>query len=511
MGAARRAALTSDPSNAVRELDKELAECTDQRSIGHLLLARAIAQQGAHDITLAAADSRASAQHLLEAGDNSAAAFALASAAGMVQRTGDMAKALDLAVEAMLLLPEHALTDGYLVRAANAMAMLFAQFSAFELAAASSRRAVESAKVLPNRNTRSIAAYTLGYCAVEAIRSEQFDDDGQVAFETDLGDAVAILSAPGAGDLERAILGSGMQAEQALLSADPSELTAALTNLERGSAAQPSAAPRIRAWHQLVTATVLLRFDRPEQAEPLLDLAVPVLVEVGDEHRIVRAFNERSTTRALNGNLEGALADARENARLSRQWQQFQGARLATQIARRVELQQARASLRHRADELAKQAAEDTITGLATRRWLEMRLDELSRTEQTGAVIVLDLDRFKSINDTFGHQTGDVVLGEVGQLFRSVVRASTPVARFGGEEFVMLLPGVDSEAAMALAERVRCAISDFDWSTVAAGLTVTISAGVTHGAMSGVRELMRLADTALYDAKRAGRNRVISL
>ena len=140
-----------------------------------------------------------------------------------------------------------------------------------------------------------------------------------------------------------------------------------------------------------------------------------------------------------------------------------------------------------------------------------MRLDELSRTDQQGTVVVLDLDRFKNINDTFGHQTGDVVLREVGGLFRAVVRSETPVARFGGEEFVILLPGVDAAAGMALAERVRRAINDFDWEDVAMDLKVSISAGVTHGPMVGVRELMRLADTALYEAKRAGRDRVIGL
>lgn len=509
--AARIAAITSDPSDTVDELDRALAEVTDSKSIGHLLLARAIAQQGVHDIRLAADDSRASAQHLLEAGDNNAAAFALASAAGMVQRTGDMAGALDLAVEAMVLLPDHDLNDEHLVRAANAMAMLFAQCSAFELAAASSRRAVQGAMELPDRNTRSIVSYTHGYCVVEAIRSAQYDAAQHAEFEADLDHAVKVLNSPNAGVVERAILGSGMQAEQALITDDRSSLTTALAALEAGRAAQPAPAARLGAWHQLVTATVLRNLGRPQEAEVLLDDAVPVLVEVGDEHRIVRAFNERSTTRALNGDLLGALDDARETARLTRHWQQFQGARLATQISRRAELQQARASLRHRADELAKQASEDAVTGLATRRWLEMRLDELTRTDQMGTVIVLDLDRFKKINDTFGHQTGDVVLREVGRLFRDVVRTSTPVARFGGEEFVILLPGLDHADGMALAERVRATINDFDWNAVATGLVVTISAGVTHGSLVGARELLRLADTALYDAKRAGRNRVVSL
>lgn len=520
--ASRPAAFLDDPSDAIHKLDDAIAESTDPGHIGHLLLARGVVQQGASDIRPAAEDSKASVKYLLEAGDISAAAFAMACAAGMVQRTGDMATALDLAVDAMVLIPDHDLRDEYLVRAANGMALLFAQFSAFDLAINSSRRAFAGAMEQPDLSSRSITAYTLGYCAVEAVRSGQVDQDRHREFELDLSNAIDWLASPGAAEVERAILGTGMQAEKALLeqlgpdsqatvAIERSGLLDAMTLLEQGSKAYRTAAPRLIAWHRLVTATVLRNLGEPGRAAVLLDEAVPGLVETGDEHRIIRAYNERSTSRAMTGDLTGALADSREVAKLSRYWQQYQGARLAVQISRRAELELARSQLRRRAEDLAKQASEDPVTGLATRRWLELQLDILTRHEGQGTVVVLDLDRFKSVNDTFGHQTGDVVLKEVGRLFRSIVRDNTPVARFGGEEFVILLPGLDGEAGMALAERIRVAINTFDWSTVAAGLHVTVSAGVAHGPLVGVRELIRLADTALYDAKRAGRNRVIGV
>jgi len=526
--ASRRAAFLDDPSDAVRTLDEAIASSTDPGHVGHLLLARSVAQQGASDIQPAADDARASVTYLVEAGDNSAAAFALACAAGMVQRTGDMAAALDLAVEAMVQLPEHELNDEHLVRAANAMALLFAQFSAFDLAINSSRRAFEGAMEQPDHSTRSITAYTLGYSAVEAIRSGQIHEARRREFENDLSTAIGWLVSPGAGPRERAVLGSGMRAEQMLLQAgdadtdadtdeattvspDRSMLSGALILLEHGGATYPHTAPRLAAWHRLVTATVLRNLGRPEQAITLLDDAIPELVKTGDEHRIVRSFNERSTARTMTGDLLGALEDSREVGMLSRKWQQHQGARLAVQISHRAELEQARSQLRRRAEDLTRQASEDTVTGLATRRWLELQLDTLTRSDSHGTVVVLDLDRFKMVNDTFGHQTGDAVLREVGRLFRSVVRTDTPVARFGGEEFVILLPDLDGKAGMDLAERVRLAINSFDWDTVATGLDVTISAGVAHGPLAGVRELIRLADTALYDAKRAGRNQVIGL
>lgn len=521
----RRAAFLSDPSEAVRTLDEALAVATEPGHIGGLLLARALARQGAADLRPTAADAKASISYLIEAGDSSAAAFAMACAAGMIHRTGDTSAAIDLAVEALVQLPEDSLYDEYLVRAANAMAILFAQMSAFDLAITSSRRAFADADNLPDSSGRSIVAYTLGYCAVEAIRSGGMSRAMARAFNDDLTRVVAWLTSDTDNPLQQAILGSGMRAEQVLLQhhelVPPARRTSVVDSkrdlmtvreqLIVGSETYHETAPRLVAWHQLVTASVHRVLGEADAAEFLLDRALPELVSIADEHRIVRALNERSTARAMSNDLLGALEDAREVARHTRHWQQHQGARLGTQIARRAELEQARSLLRRRADDLAKEAAEDPVTGLATRRWLEVRLDELARSDGDGTVLVLDLDRFKRINDTFGHQIGDRVLGEVGRLLRSLVRAEVSAARFGGEEFVILLPGIDRHAGVALAERIRIAINGFEWGTLAPDLRVTISIGVTSGPLVGVRELVRIADTALYDAKRAGRDRVVGV
>ncbi len=521
--ASRRAAFLSDPSETLAALDRAIVSVSDPGDTGRLLLARALAQQGRADMHPAAADARASVRHLVEAEDFSTAAFATACAAGMVQRTGDTATAIDLAVDALVLLPNTELLNESLVRAANAMAMLFTQLCAFELALSSSRRAFQGAMQLPEPSTRSVVAYTLGYCATAAARSSGFRDN-RAELLTDLDNAVDWLSSDGAGAIERAVLGSGMRAERLLLEHLPeerdtvrtalvverSQFTGALILLEHGAASYPDTAPRLAAWHQLVTASVLRQLGQAERAETLLNQAVPELAATGDEHRVLRAYNERSAARAVSMDLMGALDDAREVARLARDWQQDQVGRLALQISRRAELEQARSQLRGRADELARQASEDHVTGLGSRRWLEMRMDELARSDGTGTVIVLDLDRFKQVNDNFGHQTGDEVLRRVGEAMRSVVRADDLVARFGGEEFVVLMPGSGRATGRALAERIRTALGEVDWESIASGLTVTISAGVAEGPLPGVRELLRLADTALYEAKRSGRDRVVS-
>jgi diguanylate cyclase (GGDEF)-like protein len=125
------------------------------------------------------------------------------------------------------------------------------------------------------------------------------------------------------------------------------------------------------------------------------------------------------------------------------------------------------------------------------------------------SVVVFDIDRFKSINDRLGHALGDAVLREVGATLRSHCRAGDVAARLGGEEFVLLLAGAACEHARAVAERVREEIALADWGSLAAGLVVTVSAGVAVDPGQGsAASLLRLADEALYRAKGQGRNRV---
>ena len=522
IAASRRAAFLSDPSDALAAIDNALITTTQLNDRGKLYLARALAQQGVSNSTQAAADARESVRYLLDAGDRRAATFATACAAGMTQREGDTARSLDLAVDALVLLREEQFLDESLVRAANAMAVMFAQISAFDLAIESSRQAFTGAPTSLDASTRAAITYTLGYCTVEAIRSGTVADDARGAIEEDLDTIVQVLNSTRVHQRERAVLGTGMAAEQILLAfdgpgaMDESSVEAVeileevLDLLEQGTEEYDRSAPRLRAWHQLVSASVLLRLREPRRAKILLDDAIPALIAVSDEHRIVRALHERSEARALSGDLVGALEDARRVARLCREWQQHQGERLGAQVAHRADLEWGRLQLRRRTDELAKQASEDSLTGLATRRWLEKELDALGRRDGRGTVVILDLDNFKQINDDFGHQIGDDVLVEVGNVLRSMSSASISVARFGGEEFVVLLPSAELIVGEDLAQWVRHVVGSIEWHEVAEGLSVTISGGVAEGPLQEVREVLRLADMALYEAKRAGRDRIVT-
>ncbi|MET0683691.1 MAG: diguanylate cyclase [Solirubrobacteraceae bacterium] len=159
-------------------------------------------------------------------------------------------------------------------------------------------------------------------------------------------------------------------------------------------------------------------------------------------------------------------------------------------------------------DTLREQARTDGLTGLLNHRAChETLIEELAgaaRAEQPLSVVVLDLDHFKSINDVYGHAEGDKVLKEVAARLRAAVRAGDTVARLGGEEFALILPGVDGDGAAEAAERARAAIAAVQVS----GAALTGSAGVAafpDDAHEAAR-LLELADGALYLAKRSGRD-----
>jgi diguanylate cyclase (GGDEF)-like protein len=161
-----------------------------------------------------------------------------------------------------------------------------------------------------------------------------------------------------------------------------------------------------------------------------------------------------------------------------------------------------------------RQALVDGLTGIANRRQCEdMLTSEIARAERLGTpftIVLADLDDFKRVNDVHGHTVGDDVLREFASVLRATVRDSDLAGRWGGEEFILLLPGTDAAGGAHLADRVRSALSERSFlGRDGAVVTVTCSFGVTqHRAGEDERELFAAADRALYRAKREGKNRV---
>ncbi|WP_413372846.1 diguanylate cyclase [Paenibacillus taichungensis] len=160
-------------------------------------------------------------------------------------------------------------------------------------------------------------------------------------------------------------------------------------------------------------------------------------------------------------------------------------------------------------DQLETMASTDLLTGLRNRRFFQDKMMEslalFRETQCLFSLLVVDIDHFKSINDTYGHPIGDLVLGNLAGLLQSVSRSTDVVARYGGEEFVIILADCDREQAVVTAERYRSQVDSADWGEY--NITVSIGAA-TVSQEDTDQSLFQKADKALYASKTGGRNRV---
>ncbi|WP_153979553.1 sensor domain-containing diguanylate cyclase [Paenibacillus xylanilyticus] len=160
-------------------------------------------------------------------------------------------------------------------------------------------------------------------------------------------------------------------------------------------------------------------------------------------------------------------------------------------------------------DQLETMASTDLLTGLKNRRFFQQKmlesLEGYRANQREFSLLVVDIDHFKSINDTYGHPVGDLVLGNLAGLLQSVSRSTDVVARYGGEEFVIILTDCTAEQAVITAERYRSQVASADWG--AYNITVSIGAA-TVAEEDTDQSLFQKADMALYASKTGGRNRV---
>jgi diguanylate cyclase (GGDEF)-like protein len=294
-----------------------------------------------------------------------------------------------------------------------------------------------------------------------------------------------------------------------------------------------------------LTAEALLGQGRHAEALGYLEQAVPLYLRTGRPAQHRAWLHERfcQAYRGL-GRHDRALEhherfhaltvehlQTQANARMSRLMVQFDTERavkdgeisrlrsveLEREIAERREaeaaLARAKAELEETNRELRAISIRDALTGAYNRRYLDERLAEAFalavRQSQPLSVMICDVDDFKQINDTFSHAVGDEVLRVIAGILRQNVRQSDVVARFGGEEFVVLFPFATREQAVGASEKLCRLVMEHPWHTVHPALAVTLSAGVAaaHG-QPNHEKLLSEADRKLYQAKRAGKNRV---
>ncbi|WP_344963380.1 ligand-binding sensor domain-containing diguanylate cyclase [Oceanisphaera sediminis] len=185
--------------------------------------------------------------------------------------------------------------------------------------------------------------------------------------------------------------------------------------------------------------------------------------------------------------------------------------------SRAVELQRQVAEktdeLRRQALAFERQAREDKLTGLPNRRAFDEALfDALARARRSGqplSLAIVDIDHFKRVNDTWSHAVGDEAIKLIADILQQQLRVTDTPARWGGEEFTLLLPDTDAADAFTLCERVRLAIAECDCRHIAPGLSLTVSMGLVQADLFAEEKLLSQADKALYQAKNQGRNQVV--
>ncbi|MBT8487021.1 MAG: GGDEF domain-containing protein [Phycisphaerales bacterium] len=238
------------------------------------------------------------------------------------------------------------------------------------------------------------------------------------------------------------------------------------------------------------------------------------VVEMTRMIETVANSDERAPTRSMLG---GDESD--ELARLGRVVHDVLGEAHARRRENRLLQRKMDDSIRRETDratvQLRREATTDPLTGLGNRRSLDRKIDELfgpDRRQSRGNVVamVLDLDLFKAVNDTLGHEVGDSCLAFLGTLLRSTLRREDSAIRLGGDEFIVLMPNQSIEEARAVAQRIAALFGQMPWSyerparpTLSIGL-----ASVWSGGEEAARELFQNADEALYSSKSAGRNTI---
>jgi two-component system, cell cycle response regulator len=248
----------------------------------------------------------------------------------------------------------------------------------------------------------------------------------------------------------------------------------------------------------------------------LLDVEMPVL----DGHQVLARIKQQPeladvpvvflTARATTEDVvQGLRLGAHDYLR-----KPFEASELLARVSAALRVKSLQDELRRRNLELDQMSRTDALTGLYNRRHLEERLGEfVSLARRHGedlAAAMIDLDHFKRINDTAGHPAGDAVLQVTAERLRGILRAEDVLGRWGGEEFLALLPRTDTAGAQLAAERMRQAVAGPPIPLPEGGeVRVTASIGAAAGVDQGADGLVQRADAALYEAKATGRDRVV--
>jgi two-component system cell cycle response regulator len=192
----------------------------------------------------------------------------------------------------------------------------------------------------------------------------------------------------------------------------------------------------------------------------------------------------------------------------------FEPAELVARVGAAARVKKLQDLLRKRNGELDAISRTDALTGLFNRRHLEEQLRACANASRRHGhpmgVVLIDVDHFKSVNDTYGHPAGDSVLRELARRITAQLRAGDVAGRWGGEEFLVIVPHTDLDGAVHAGERIRAVVASEPFDIGGTTATVTVSGGCSARVGPSVEDLVRAADAGLYEAKESGRNRMVA-
>lgn len=268
--------------------------------------------------------------------------------------------------------------------------------------------------------------------------------------------------------------------------------------------------PEVGAFFALTPGTGRYTLGRADDAD--IQIAAPSVSRHHVAFEVVRKSGRPAIQARDNGSTNGVLVNGQS---VTEMWLVSGDKLRAGDVLLRFEwMNQAEVLYHQDVSNKLQAGARDHLTGLLTRSFLENRLDavleELDRRQQSACCLLLDLDHFKLVNDTYGHLVGDLVLQRVSSLVQESLRRTDYAVRYGGEEILLLMPDLGLDWGFEVAERIRSRIAALDFSARAEGLVVTASIGLAlRQEEEPASSWLERADQALYRAKDGGRNRTV--
>jgi diguanylate cyclase (GGDEF)-like protein len=505
---ATRAVTDEELDQCLADIDRLLASSTSPADRGRLLMCRARVRSNQWHTDAVFEDARDAMRLFEMAGEGDLVVDAASWAAAHASRMGELSVAAELATRALLGL-EIVDDERLRMEIPNRLGIFCVSFLDYDRAIEQFEDSLAAAERLGDQEKIGRQLHNLADCLLLMVRQKRVANAGDGAEELARAeDVVAEMLARATPEFLRRAGGYRLQAEVLCESGRPEEGLAMIeAHRDQVDGIVSTAQRAAVAW---IEARCLRLAGQPEKAVERASSAVEMALDSSDDHELMVALEELSACQEAAGDLRGAL----ETSRLvkARIWtiHRRETRQLVQEVWGRADLIRDQATLQTQAAEARRRANEDALTGIGNRRVLESYLDREAYERRPLALVVIDVDHFKVINDTLGHPVGDSVLRRIGQLLRDEVRTGQVAVRYGGDEFVLGVIGVELEAAVGLAERLRHRIEGLDWSALATGLHVTASLGVASGVTDGWRETFSAADAALYAAKRAGRNTVVA-